>query len=332
MKTSPLLFCLAMTCTPALAFAQPPDIAKKEAQQRFDEGNAAYAAGKHEEARIKFTQAWATLKRPNVLFNLARSEQMTGHLVDASRHYRAYARMNDPKISGADKSEAEKRLAELREKVGRVMVSAPKGTTTSIDGERVDEADLEGGVEVEPGKHKVSGVWGNKNKDVEVTAVAGRTATVSFMFEETSAPTTTAAPVTPPPPPDHVTPPPAEEKSTNVWPIVGWTALGVGVVTAGVGLGFVFASNSAADDRDRLKAEPGAKDCPAASPVCTQLVEAVDARTSRANVATALLIGGGAFVIGGTAILLFKPGRASASGVAPVVTPSFAGFAAHGTF
>ena len=117
-----------------------------------------------------------------------------------------------------------------------------------------------------------------------------------------------------------------------MWPIVGWTALGVGVVTAGVGLGFVFASNAAADDRDRLKAEPAAKDCPAATPTCTQLVDAVDARTSRANVATALLIGGGALVVGGTAILLIKPGRSTASGVAPVVSPSFAGFAAHGTF
>jgi beta-phosphoglucomutase-like phosphatase (HAD superfamily) len=36
------------------------------------------------------------------------------------------------------------------------------------------------------------------------------------------------------------------------------------------------------------KAEPAAKDCPAATPTCMQLVDAVDARTSRANVAALL--------------------------------------------
>src|SRR5947209_14172033 len=70
--------------------ADPPSVEMREAEERFKEGLGLHDRGKDEEARAKFLQAWAVLKNPNVLFNLARSEQLSHHDVDAYVHYRAY--------------------------------------------------------------------------------------------------------------------------------------------------------------------------------------------------------------------------------------------------
>ncbi len=58
------------------------DFMKKEAQQRFQEGTVLMTDGKYEPARAKFVQAYATMKVPNVVFNLARCEHFTGHYLE----------------------------------------------------------------------------------------------------------------------------------------------------------------------------------------------------------------------------------------------------------
>src|SRR5579872_3304335 len=73
---------------PALA----DDKATREAQARFEEGIRRVKAGDYEAARMSFVQAYSVLKRPEILWNLALSEQKSGHLVDAIGHFKLVQR------------------------------------------------------------------------------------------------------------------------------------------------------------------------------------------------------------------------------------------------
>ena len=84
-----------MSRVPAFAsVARADDTAVVEAQARFAEGLELADAGKHEPARLKFQQAWAVFKAPAVLYNLARSEQLTGHDLEALEHFKLFARVS----------------------------------------------------------------------------------------------------------------------------------------------------------------------------------------------------------------------------------------------
>src|SRR5687767_4703889 len=85
------------------AFAQQ-DAALVEAQARFKEGLDLADANNNEAARLKFQQAWSVYKSPAVLYNLARSEQLTGHDVEAFEHFREFLKAPpDPKVTEAHK-------------------------------------------------------------------------------------------------------------------------------------------------------------------------------------------------------------------------------------
>src|SRR5262249_14189947 len=127
---------LALLFVPLLVFSKAAgaqtDIEKEEAQKRFDEGLALHDHGKDDEARLKFAQAWAVLKRPNVLFNLARSEQLSNHVVEALVHFQDFVKM--PGISTQDKADADGRVVELKKKVGTLDIKgAPEGAKIVID-------------------------------------------------------------------------------------------------------------------------------------------------------------------------------------------------------
>lgn len=311
------------------AHAQP-DIALRESQQRFDEGNRAYAAGRYEEARVKFTQAWANLKNPNVLFNLARSEHLSGKLVEAARHYRAYLRLDDPKITAKDRKGAEEHLGDVHGRVGRIDIKAPSGTTVTVDGDRVDESELSAPVEVEAGVHKVTGGWAGKTKTQEVLATAGAVTSVGFTFEDAATRPSTPVPAAAT---NGELLPVERPSQSGARTIVGVSLLGASAVTLGVGVGFMVAAGSAADERDRLKGDPLSATCPSARPLCTDLKDAAEARTSRSNVGTVLLIGGGVLAAAGITTLVWPNGRSSASAiVVPSVSPSLAGVLATGHF
>src|SRR3954471_20606433 len=106
MRRHVLLACLtvALASVPALPrVARADDAAVVEAKARFEEGLALADAGKHEPARLKFQQAWTVFKAPAVLYNLARSEQLTGHDLEALEHFRQFAKVSatDAKITDA---------------------------------------------------------------------------------------------------------------------------------------------------------------------------------------------------------------------------------------
>src|SRR5271154_1023514 len=88
-----LIFATApiLASTPAWAQSDPPDAATTAlARVRFKEGVTFYDAGKFEQARVSFLQAYALKRHPLVLINVALSCLKSGHAVDASRDFRQF--------------------------------------------------------------------------------------------------------------------------------------------------------------------------------------------------------------------------------------------------
>lgn len=327
---------VALMPTASRAQSEPE---RAEAQQRFDEGNKLYAAGKYDEARVKFVQAWATLKRPSVLFNLARSEQLSGKSTESAKHWRAYLRMTDPKITDRDREEARGRLRELDVQLGRLTISAPVDARVSIDGDEIEAAALAEPVSVTPGVHTLQATWGGKTKKIDVQSIAGQATAVAITDEEAHPPpaaaATTSAGVSGPPA-DVTSPPPAGgEHGSSPWPYVGWVALGAGVIAGGVGVVFGVSSFSDADRRDELRADPAFASCPNASvQLCADVKDASESRAANAN--RAYVFGGAGIVLAGAgaAILLLRVGtkdRTSAS-IIPLISPTAAGIATTAHF
>lgn len=327
----------ALLLAPSYASAQP-DFERQEAQQRFDEGNKLYAGAHYEEARVKFNQAWATLKRPNVLFNLARAEHYTGRSVEAARHYRAYLRLSDPKITTTDRDAIQKYLADLDLELGRLAVSAPPGTRLVVDGEALEDETTAEPIEVRAGTHAVQGLWSGKKKEIAAVAKGGAVTPVVLSFDETTAATPVASPALLGGP--SIEPPREEPKTQTARLITSGILLGVGLASAGVGVGFAVGSNNAADRLQTLRRDPSSSQCPGPQPACADMKAAADDEVSGRNGAR-IFIGGGVVLVAASVVtyLLWPTSRPRETAQArdrPQVTPligaSAFGLNATGTF
>src|SRR5882672_7907467 len=145
-----LLVALSPVLVPVSAFAQADEAATKAARARFQEGVQAYDKGQYEQARLAFTQAYALRKHPAVLLNLAQSDLKSGHTMEAIKYFQQYLR-EATQATPAQRSDAEKGLADARTKIGRLEISAPTGSEITVDGAVVGTAPLADPIDVEPG-------------------------------------------------------------------------------------------------------------------------------------------------------------------------------------
>jgi hypothetical protein len=190
-----LVVALASATASTPAFAQTSeDSVIKAARARFDEGVAFYDKGQYENARVAFLQAYALRKHPAVLVNLAQCDLRSGRAVEAAKYFQQYL-VESTWLSTTQRSDAEKGLAEARNRIGRLEVSAPEGTEIEVDGDRVGTAPLPEAVNVEPGSHTVK----SSSDSRTVTVGAGQVEPVRL-----SAPT--PAVVAPSPPAEEPTP------------------------------------------------------------------------------------------------------------------------------
>jgi len=190
-NTTAALFAAATVLVAPMAYADTP--AETEAKARFEEGNKSWAAGKHEEARLKYVQAYAVLKFPGVLFNLARAEMTVGHDVEAYKLFRDFLKMPQTDL---DRSMlARKYYGELAKKVSLVTVSAttPKGTKVIIDGVDAGETPLAEPIVVSAGTHDIVLRYADKEKKSPVSCPLSQTVTVELEVKEDP-----KVPITPP--------------------------------------------------------------------------------------------------------------------------------------
>ncbi|MBX3224179.1 MAG: hypothetical protein KF795_26925 [Labilithrix sp.] len=306
----------------ALAFASlahADDAAMAEAQARFKEGLELADNAKFEEARLKFLQAVAVLKAPAVLFNLASSEQKTGHDVEAIEHYRAFLKSgaNDTRITDAMRDKARDNIASLLTKVGQVDIDAPDGAKISVDDKPLEEAPKEP-VPVTPGKHKIDAAFNGRIKSVTVDCPLGQVTKAKLDFDATTG--------------DTYQPPEGSEgeRTTAGWVVpIALGVLGVG----GVVMGGVFSSSSqgSKDDAEALRRTTPGLCAPPGGQACTDYEAKRSDAESQATLGYVGYIAGGALLAGAIATFVFWPksGKSTTAShgmiFTPVAGPRFAG-------
>jgi tetratricopeptide (TPR) repeat protein len=98
---------LAALTWAAPSSANAPDDKVVQARALFQEGQAAYAAGRFDVAAEKMVQAFELIKRPELAFNIARTYERMGEYDKAIHFFRIYLRRGQL-------DDAERRAIELR--------------------------------------------------------------------------------------------------------------------------------------------------------------------------------------------------------------------------
>src|SRR5579863_7881808 len=150
--------------------------AVREAQARFEEGLKRVKAGDFEAARMSFVQAYAVVHKPDILWNLALSEEKSGRPLDALAHFKTFA---EEAATAADRVKAQKHVDTLMAQTGHIEVQAPTGTPIVLDGaSSVGTTPLSDALDVAPGHHVIEGKFLDGKKTLSVEAVAGEVAHV----------------------------------------------------------------------------------------------------------------------------------------------------------
>jgi hypothetical protein len=333
---------VALVASPARA----DDKATRDAQARFVEGIARVKQGDFEAARLSFTEAYSVLRKPEILWNLALSEEKSGHVVDALAHFKELGRQG---AAAEDSERAKKHIDTLMAQTGHLEVVAPTGAKVAVDGAPAGVTPLPEAVDVLPGKHHV--VAGEKATDAEVGA--GQVAHVSFtVVESGGAPAATPSTASPPPPtapparqpataPQQPPPPEATHGDGSSAPVartVTVISLGTLAVAGGV-LGVVLgaSSQSNANTAASLRgSDPSA--CTGAQPAasCGQLKDAVDAENRDHTMSVVFYGVGAALAAGAVATWFLWPTPPRSTGVSatvvPIVAPTGGGLGIVGSF
>lgn len=291
------------------------DAALAEAQARFKEGLDLVDGGDHEAARLKFQQAWAVFKSPAVLYNLARTEQLTGHDLQAFEHFRAFLDLGpDPKVTSTHREKALENLQALAAQIGQIEVDVPANARVTLDGVVVTDAARKS-IPVKPGRHVVEATLEGRIESVTVDAAAGVTTRTKIDLRPTAAATPSERPEAERP------------RETSTARIVVPLAIGAaGVAALGVGLGFAIASQSAKDEEDALRVQGVCAST--SSPECQALEEKRSEVTAKGTVATIGYIGGGVLVAA-AAVTYFVWPSPPKSGSRVMVSPTASGGMIH---
>jgi hypothetical protein len=274
-----------------------------------------WAAGKHEEARLKYVQAYAVLKFPGVLFNLARAEMTVGHDVEAYKLFRDFLKMPQTDL---DRSMlARKYYGELAKKVSLVTVTSqtPKGTKVIIDGVDAGETPLAEPIVVAAGTHDIVLRYADKEKKSPVSCPLSQTVTVELEVKED---------------PKVPIAPPGEKAVYPSW--VPTIVLG-GVGVAGIAVGSVLGALSSSQN-DELKSLSATNPCRAGSGVaCAELEDKASSASGLGTGSVIGYVGGGVFL--GAAIVtavVMKPWQARVKETKVQLVPGLGGGALVGTF
>ncbi len=295
---------LPASVAPATAYAQPAsalDPTVEEGRARFAEGLKLAEAGDHNAARIKFDQAWTVLKLPGVLFNLARAEQLSGHLTESLQHHRAFARTpaGTPKVTDAMRKTAEENIAALAAKLGQIEIDAPARARISIDGYVLEGSTLDP-IPVTPGRHVVEATVDGKTRSVTVECPAG-SVTPARLVE---------APAPAPPPQKPGATPRAAPGSSSLFTTRNVVGSGLGVIAIGAGttsLVFLLDSNSKVNDaKDFDTSQPGGA-CRTVGVTCDAYATRLDDARSSRTIAQAAAVGAGVLAVASLAVFALWP-------------------------
>ncbi len=172
----------SLACASALlvwggAASAQEDPRKAQAEPLFQEGLALHDRGREEEALAKFKEAHAAFPSPNVLYQIARSEQLLGRFLIAIRHYREA--LASPLLHPKNAQLAKGFVAELEAKLARLTITGPAGAKIEVAGATVT-LPLAGPLDVEPGEVVVYGTNGGARLSGKAIVREGTTGTIAL--------------------------------------------------------------------------------------------------------------------------------------------------------
>jgi hypothetical protein len=269
---------LPLAGTIRTAHAQDPVTAL--ARQKFIEGVQTYDAGKFEQARAAFLQAYALKRHPLVLLNLGQSELKAGYPVDGGNHLQQF--LHDHKTaSAAQKLAARSGIDEAKRRASfAILIVDTDGSQLAIDGRSVGVSPLLDPVFLVPGKHQATASHSGRTVSTTFAARRGSAAPVTLNFATPQPTQPMPAPGVPPvnpqltrPMPGPVAPrpgmmhPPAPlqpgqreapirwfKRKPIAWATTGVTGLGL-LGTIGFGIASSSASSAATDVQNQILAE-----------------------------------------------------------------------------
>jgi hypothetical protein len=321
----PLVLVVGTTAVPPRALAQTDPATKEAAESQLKEG----------------------LRDPSILFNLARAEQLTGHLTEALQHYKLF--VADRTVAGGDRETALEHIAELAALVGHIAIDATAGAELWIDDQRLpSKAPLGEPADVAAGTHTLRARLGDQTETVSVSCAPGQTVQAKIDIVPTGAPLLRV-----PTARENIAnlqgtvqkPPKDERYTASGARVATLVALGVGAVAllgAGIGLEVASSKASSAAAADVTQLQYGGISSSVCSDgmmaesitACSNLANELSAHSAEASAATGLFVGAGvlAATFAVTWVVWPKARLGEQAEVVPLVSPSMAGLGLGGSF
>ena len=305
-----------------------------QAEQLFREATVALERKRYDEACPKLEESNRLARALGTEYNLAVCWELSRRVASARRMYRSAAELARATGRTSVADDATKRILALEKVVPRLVVTFKgdvAGVRARCDEQPLDPAPEPVTLELDPGKHRLVATKAERTAfqlDVTLAEAELREVVVDLP----------AAPVATTLPPAVARPPaataPAEAPPAFPWRPTGIAVAAVGVATIGVGAFFALRAKS---DRDASGCREGR--------ICVDEATASQLRDAKheADVATVLVVVGGALLATGGAFFLFAghpqktvTGRAApwreGLRLTPRVSPQGASLGLHGSF
>jgi hypothetical protein len=308
-----LTMALAAALLTTRASAQQ-DPRRAQAEALFKEALDLHDDKREVEALSKFEKAYALLPTSNLLYWIAREEQLVGKSLTSLRRYREV--LKDGTLHPDNVQFAKKFIAELEPRFARVVIRGPAGTLVSIGGKQF-RLPIEEAIDLEPGVITVKGERDGLEYTGTGPAEAGKTSVMELHAS--------AAPVGPP---QEVRPSPSPAR----WIVpIGLGVIGVAGVA--VGAAYLAKGNTAVDDSRTLLKSGSCMGVMSAE--CQRALELRSDRDSASTLSTASFLVGGGFLLAAGAAMIFWPSKDAnqgRSGFRPLLSPTLAGAQASFSF
>jgi len=219
-----------------------------DARQRYNEGRAAMEAGRYREAALAFEAAVRLRQHGAAAFAAATAWDKAEQPARAADNYARSLEL--PGLGKKDTAEAKTRLETLEKSLGIVEVKGPAELVVQFQGST--EAHPPVRLHAPPGIQTLLVARDGKIERRDVMLKLGEMVEVD-VTDPVEEPPPAASSSAPPPPPPPVATAPAESaeepsKAGRTRKIIGYSAMGAGVVSAGVAVALGFKTMSARDE------------------------------------------------------------------------------------
>lgn len=304
------------------AHAEPHGNEPAAAQALFYGARALMQQGRYAEACPKLEESMRLDAGIGTQFNLADCNEHIGKTATAWAGFVDVAAAAHASHQAERETVARKRAQALEARVPRLVIEAsgvPAGTEVARDGVALAPSSYGKAVPVDPGTHRITATAPGKQtwqtsirvaeatvarvtvpRDLPALATSEATAPAPQPVASGAVTTITSAPSAPSvlSAPETTFPPPVVESSISTQRVAGWVLMGMGVVGAGVGVGFGLTSIG---DRNASRSHCSGDRCDAEG------VRLRDDAIRHGNIATISVIAGAAAIAGGLVLVLTAP-------------------------